>query len=76
MVRWVKRHLSVIVAVNAPDREVLAFALPGNLRRRNVEHVARNTFGHRAEILRMRDRWIVRRRPFGAAESKDYRRVG
>ena len=76
MVRWVKRHLAVVRAVNAPDHEVLAFTLPGNLRRRNVEHLARNTFGHRAEVLRHRGQWIVRRRPFVGAELTRYRNAG
>lgn len=65
--RWLSHVEAQSSAFSAPDAQAIAFRLPGHLAQNRVHLLAREAFGHRAEVEREDGSWVIQRRPYDDA---------
>ena len=62
--RWINHTEAQASAFSSPDGQPIGFRVPGHFGQDRVHLLARTAFGHRAEVIREDESWIVRRRPY------------
>ena len=69
--RWINHNEAQSAAFGSPDAQPLGFRLPGHFGQDRVHLLARTAFGHRAEVTREDESWVVRRRPYLDAATRE-----